>query len=207
MTDTSSPHLHSPSRYRPQREKTGVDRIMQAVARSRLGGWLFVNVFPALDRRLIPLSHGRLKVAMGQPILILHTRGARSGEPRTTPLLYTPCGERFVIVASKAGAEHHPAWYHNLRAHPEDIAIEVDGARLPVRARVAEGAERAHLWERVNDNYNGYEIYQARAAGRTIPVIVLEPGDPPAVVVSTANHRPSSAQQRDTKTSDSPANV
>jgi deazaflavin-dependent oxidoreductase (nitroreductase family) len=113
---------------------------------------------------------------MGQPILILHTRGARSGEPRTTPLLYTPCEDAFVVVASKAGAEHHPAWYHNLRAHPEDIAIEVDGARVPVRARVVDGPERARLWERVNDNYNGYEIYQARAAGRTIPVIVLEPG-------------------------------
>lgn len=174
MTDTSSPHLHSAERYRPQREKTGIDRIMQAVARSRLGGWLFVNVFPALDRRLIPLSHGRLKVAMGQPILLLHTRGARSGEPRTTPLLYTPCGDTFVVVASKAGAEHHPAWYHNLRAHPEDVTVEVAGARMPVRARVVDGPERARLWERVNDNYNGYERYQARAGGRTIPVIVLE---------------------------------
>jgi deazaflavin-dependent oxidoreductase (nitroreductase family) len=174
MTVTSSPPLHSAARYRPQHEKTGIDRIMQAVARSRLGGWLFVNVFPALDRRLIRLSHGRLKVAMGQPILLLHTRGARSGEPRTTPLLYTPCGDTFVVVASKAGAEHHPAWYHNLRAHPEDVTVEVAGARMPVRARVADGPERARLWERVNDNYNGYDVYQARAAGRTIPVIVLE---------------------------------
>ena len=174
MTNTSSAHHHSDAGYRPQREKSGIDRIMQAVARSRLGGWLFVNVFPVLDRRLIPLSHGRLKVAMGQPILLLHTQGARSGEPRTTPLLYTPCGDAFIVVASKAGAEHHPAWYHNLRAHPEDVAIEVDGARTPVRARVVEGAERARLWERVNDNYNGYDVYRARAAGRTIPVIVLE---------------------------------
>lgn len=174
MTNTSSPHLRSDAGYRPQREKTGIDRIMQAVARSRLGGWLFVNVFPVLDRRLIPLSQGRLKVAMGQPILLLHTRGARSGEARTTPLLYTPCGDGFVVVASKAGAEHHPAWYHNLRAHPEGIAIEVDGVRMPVRARVVEGPERARLWERVNDNYNGYDVYRARAAGRTIPVIVLE---------------------------------
>jgi deazaflavin-dependent oxidoreductase (nitroreductase family) len=175
MTDTSSPHLNSVDRYRPQQDKTAVDRIMQAVARSRLGGWLFVNVFPILDRRLIPLSHGRLKIAMGQPILLLHTRGARSGEPRTTPLLYTPYGDAFVVVASKAGAEHHPSWYHNLLGHPEDIAIEVAGARMPVRARVADGAERADLWERVNDNYNGYDAYQRRAADRTIPVIVLAP--------------------------------
>ena len=173
MIDTSSPHEPGGERYRPQREKTRTDRILQDVAGSRLGGWLFVNVFPALDRRLIPLSHGRLKVAMGQPILLLHTRGARSGEPRTTPLLYTPDGDSFIVVASKAGAQHHPAWYHNLRAHPDDIAIEITGTRMPMRARVADGAERARLWALVNDNYSGYDTYQSRATGRTIPVVVL----------------------------------
>jgi deazaflavin-dependent oxidoreductase (nitroreductase family) len=174
MTATPSSDPRGAAGYRPQREKARIDRVMQTLARSRLGGWLFVNVFPALDRRLIPLSRGRLKVALGQPILLLHTRGARSGEPRTTPLLYTPYGNAF-IVASKAGAEHHPAWYHNVRRHPDDISIEMGGMRLRVRARVVDGPERARLWERVNDNYNGYDAYQVRAVGRTIPVIVLEP--------------------------------
>jgi F420H(2)-dependent quinone reductase len=126
-------------------------------------------------RRLIPLTRGRMKVAMGQPILLLHTVGARSGEPRTSPLLYTPHGEGFVVVASKAGASHHPAWYHNLRAHPDAVAVEVGGRRIPVRPRLVEGAERADLWRRVNDNYNGYETYQGRAGSRTIPVVLLEP--------------------------------
>jgi deazaflavin-dependent oxidoreductase (nitroreductase family) len=148
---------------------------MQALARTRLGGWLFINVFPVIDRWLMPLTHGRLKVAMGQPILLLHTRGARSGQPRTTPLLYTPHGEGFVIVASKAGAEHHPAWYHNIHAHPDAVAVEIGSRRIPVRPRVVEGAERAELWQRVNDNYNGYETYQARAGSRVIPVVLLEP--------------------------------
>lgn len=161
--------------YRRQQDKTRADRLMQAVARTRLGGWLFINVFPAIDRRLIPLSRGRLKVALGQPILLLHTRGARSGQPRSTPLLYTPCGSAFIVVASKAGAQQHPAWYHNIRRHPDDIAIETSGTRVPVRARVADGAERARLWKRVNDNYDGYATYQKRATGRTIPVILLEP--------------------------------
>ncbi|MFL5862487.1 MAG: nitroreductase family deazaflavin-dependent oxidoreductase [Solirubrobacteraceae bacterium] len=174
MIDTSSTHPPAGEHYRTQREKTRIDIVLQAVARSRLGGWLFVHVFPVLDRRLIPLSHGRLKVAMGQPILLLHTRGARSGQPRATPLLYTPDGDAFIVVASKAGAQHHPAWYYNLRAHPDDIAIEYAGARVPVRARVADGAERARLWARVNDNYNGYDTYQTRATGRTIPIIVLQ---------------------------------
>ena len=108
-------------------------------------------------------------------MLLLHTRGARSGQPRSTPLLYTRHGRGYVIVASKAGADHHPAWYHNLRAHPDAVTIEVGGQRIPVRPREAEGAERAELWRLVNDNYNGYQVYQQRAGQRTIPVVLLEP--------------------------------
>jgi deazaflavin-dependent oxidoreductase (nitroreductase family) len=147
---------------------------MQALVRTRFGGWLFINVFPAIDRWLMPFSRGRLKVAIGQPMLLLHTRGAHTGQLRTSPLLYTAHGEGYLIVASKAGAEHHPAWYHNILAHPGDVAIEVGGTRIEVRARVAEGPERADLWRRVNDNYNGYDTYQRRAGGRVIPVVVLE---------------------------------
>ena len=80
-----------------------------------------------------------------------------------------------MIVASKAGADHHPAWYHNLRAHPDAVTIEVGGQHIPVRPREAEGAERAELWRLVNDNYNGYQVYQQRAGQRTIPVVLLEP--------------------------------
>ncbi len=65
--------------YRPQTEKSRYDKLAQAFARTRLGGWLFIRVFPAIDRRLIPLTKGRLMVAVGQPILLLHTRGAKSG--------------------------------------------------------------------------------------------------------------------------------
>jgi len=112
---------------------------------------------------------------MGQPILLLHTRGARSGQERAAPLLYTPHGDGFIVVASKAGADHHPAWYHNLRAHPDAVAVSTGGRRIPVRSRVAEGAEREELWRIVNDNYNGYGTYQGRAGNRVIPVVLLEP--------------------------------
>jgi deazaflavin-dependent oxidoreductase (nitroreductase family) len=111
---------------------------MQAFARTRVGGWLFINVFPVIDRWLIPRTRGRLKVAMGQPILLLHTRGAKSGQARTSPLLYTPHDNGFIIVASKAGAAHHPAWYHNLRAHPDAVAVELGGRRIAVRPHVVE---------------------------------------------------------------------
>ena len=148
---------------------------MQALARTRLGGWLFITVFPAIDRKLIPLTRGRLKVALGQPILLLHTRGARSGQPRTSPLLYTPHEDGFLVIASKAGAAQHPSWYHNIRAHPDAVAVEVGGQRIPVQPTLVEGAERARLWQEANDNYNGYETYQKRAGERIIPVVLLEP--------------------------------
>ena len=161
--------------FRGQREKTRFDKLAQAFARTRPGGWMFIHVFPPIDRRLIPLTGGRLTVAVGQPVLLLHTRGAKSGQPRTTPLLYTRHGQAYVIVASKAGAAHHPAWYHNLRAHPDAVTIEVGGQHIGVRPREAAGAERDQLWRLVNDNYNGYQVYQQRAGGRAIPVMLLEP--------------------------------
>ena len=154
-----------------------MDKALQALVRTRAGGWLFINVFPVIDRWLIPRTGGRLKVALGQPMLLLHTRGARSDEPRTTPLLYTPLDEGFVVVASKAGAAHHPAWYHNIRAHPDVVSVELNGRRMPVRPRIVEEPERSELWRRVNDNYNGYEIYARRAGERVIPLVVLTPSD------------------------------
>jgi deazaflavin-dependent oxidoreductase (nitroreductase family) len=101
--------------------------------------------------------------------------GAKSGQPRTTPLLYTPHDKGFIVVASRAGAAHHPAWYHNIRAHPDAVAVELAGQRIAVRPRVVEEPERSELWQRVNDNYNGYETYEQRASGRIIPIVLLEP--------------------------------
>ena len=147
---------------------------MSRFAQSRLGGLLFITVFPAIDKRVMPLTRGRVKIGMRQPVLLLHARGARTGQPRVTPLLYTPRGEDFVLVASKAGAERHPAWYHNLRAHPS-VEIEVDGRLIAVSAREADGAEREEPWRLVNDNYSGYSVYQRRAGARRIPVMVLTP--------------------------------
>lgn len=160
--------------YRGQSEKTSLDRLLQRFAKTKLGGTLFITVFPAIDRRLMPLTRGRVRVGVGQPMCLLHATGAKSGEPRVTPLLYTPRGDDVVLVASKAGAEHHPAWYHNLRANP-DVQVEIGGERRPVRAREAAGAERDELWALVNDNYSGYDVYAERAGARQIPVMVLEP--------------------------------
>ena len=131
-------------------------------------------MFPAIDRRLLPLTRGRLSTGLGQPIILLHTRGARSGVERTAPLLATKTGDTILVVASKAGAARHPAWFHNLRAHP-DVEVTAEGRRRPMRAVVVEGAERDRLWAVVCDNYSGYATYQRRSGARTIPVVRLEP--------------------------------
>ena len=159
--------------YRPQASKTRLDKLLQAAAQTRLGGKLFISVFPAIDRRLIPLTRGRFSTGLGQPIVLLHARGAKSGELRTTPLLATKHGETIVLIASKAGATSHPAWFHNVRANP-DVEVTVAGRLQPMRARVAQGEERDRLWALANDNYSGYATYQHRAGEREIPVVVLE---------------------------------
>src|SRR4051812_36333716 len=101
--------------YRPQADKTSFEKVLQAFAQTPVGGRLFISVFPAIDRRLIPLTRGRLSTGLGQPIVLLHARGAKSGVERTTPLLATKQHDLIILVASKAGATSHPAWFHTSR--------------------------------------------------------------------------------------------
>jgi deazaflavin-dependent oxidoreductase (nitroreductase family) len=111
----------------------------------------------------------------GAPMLLLHHVGARSGTERVSPLAYRPDGDRMVIFASKAGAPSHPDWFHNLVAHP-DVTVEVgDRTDVPVRAIVLEGDEREQVWQAQVADVPQFGEYEARAGGRTIPVVVLEP--------------------------------
>ncbi len=110
----------------------------------------------------------------GRPMLLLRTVGRRTREPRTAALLYVQDGENYAVIASKGGDPKHPGWYHNLTAAP-DVVIQVGRLRIPVRARVAEGEERARIWARADEvNRGGYTDYQSRT-DRKIPVVVLEP--------------------------------
>jgi deazaflavin-dependent oxidoreductase (nitroreductase family) len=142
-------------------------------ARDRL--WPLLHKIVALHTGLYRLSGGRLghTVPGTPPMLLLEHRGARSGALRTTPLGYIRDGENLVIIASKGGHPSNPAWFHNLRAHP-DARVQVRSTRAPVRAREASSAERARLWPQVVAVYAGYEDYQQRTA-REIPLVILEP--------------------------------
>ena len=111
-----------------------------------------------------------------QPLLLLTTTGARSGLPRTTPLLYSTDGDRFVVIASKGGEPTHPDWYHNLLAHPE-AAVEVGGETFPVRAEVAQGTERRRLFDQQAAQMPFFAEYE-RTTRRAIPVVILARSDP-----------------------------
>lgn len=107
----------------------------------------------------------------GRPLLLLTTTGARSGERRTTPMMYIPDGERLLVVASNAGAPAHPDWYYNLAAHPH-VTVEVGTQTFNAIATVTEGEERQRLWTRIVELYPFFTEHQAKIT-RQIPVIVL----------------------------------
>jgi deazaflavin-dependent oxidoreductase (nitroreductase family) len=146
---------------------------------SRPGSWFYVNVAPHLDRGLLRLTGGRLTTAGRGRVGFLVVRGARSGVERTTPLVWTPDGDDVLLVASRGGDVKHPAWYRNAVANP-DVRFSIDGVERSYRARTATPEERPRLWELVNGRYAGYDVYQRRAGGREIPVVVLEPLGEPA---------------------------
>lgn len=135
------------------------------------------RLLTAMGKLTVPvyrLSRGRLMGSIGTaPVLLLTTTGRRSGQERTAPVLYLTDAERLVVVGSNAGNERAPAWSLNLKANP-DADVEIRGSDRPVRARVAEGEERAELWKKVNEVYEGFDSYDAQTA-RDIAVFVLEP--------------------------------
>jgi len=108
----------------------------------------------------------------GTSVLILTTTGRRSGESRSTPLIYGRHGGDYLIVASKGGAPADPAWYSNLVANP-DVTVQVRGDRFAAKARTATPSEKPELWNVMTASWPAYNDYQ-RNTSRDIPVVVLE---------------------------------
>ncbi len=108
----------------------------------------------------------------GAPLLLLTTTGARSGQSRVAPLLYSTDNGRLVVIASKGGAPTHPDWFHNLRANPE-VTVEVGTETFTARATLPEGAERQRLFDQMAAQMPNFAEYQRNTA-RQIPVVVLE---------------------------------
>jgi F420H(2)-dependent quinone reductase len=134
----------------------------------------FLRLHDAIYRK----TEGRVghRIPGMAPSLLLHTIGAKTGQPRTTTLTYAKDGASYLIVASKAGDDRNPGWYHNLQKRP-DCEINVGAKRIAVTARKAgpEDADYARLWELVNkNNANRYSGYQSRTS-RPIPIFLLTP--------------------------------
>lgn len=108
----------------------------------------------------------------GTPLLLLTTTGAKSGQPRISPLSYFMVGEQMVVFAAAAGAPHSPAWYHNLVAHPA-VTLEVGTETFPAQAIIAEGQERERLVNHVTAQNPWVAEFQHKTT-RVIPVVVLE---------------------------------
>jgi deazaflavin-dependent oxidoreductase (nitroreductase family) len=107
----------------------------------------------------------------GRPLLLLTTVGRRTGQARTTPMMYVPDGDRLLVIASNAGAVKHPDWFNNLVANP-DVTVEVGSESYPATAVVTEGAERDRLFAGICERYPFFVEHQA-GVERTIPVVAL----------------------------------
>jgi deazaflavin-dependent oxidoreductase (nitroreductase family) len=126
----------------------------------------------AYNAKLIEEFRARGGVEPGRQLLLLTTIGARSGEPRTTPMMFIPDGDRLLVIASNAGAPRDPDWFRNLVAHPE-VTVEVTGDTYQATAVVPTGAERDRLFADVVAQYPFFADHQAKIT-RTIPVVALE---------------------------------
>lgn len=158
-----------------QESLSGVQNaIMRGVYRSGLQK-LVMNGVSALNVWVYRRSRGRWmgRFPSGAPVCVLTTRGRKSGQQRSVPLLYLKDGNDWVVVASQGGAPQHPAWYLNLQAEPKG-EMEIGGERFAVTARRVGEDEKAALWPRLVAIYPPYETYQRRTS-RSIPVVRLSP--------------------------------
>jgi deazaflavin-dependent oxidoreductase (nitroreductase family) len=156
------------------------NRIQRGIRRFASGGpgsWLFARMAHRIDRPVYRLTRGRNTFASlmsGIPVVMLTTTGARSGQPRTVPVLGLPTDDGLVVVASNFGQHRHPSWYHNLRAQPEG-EVAVNGVKRRFRAVEAEGERRERIWQEGLKVYPGFSQYERRASHRRLAVFVLEP--------------------------------
>ncbi len=156
-----------------------VVRAYAALSATRLARFISHHVSWKLDPLLLRLTRGRFATTLVFPTAVLETRGARSGARRRNAIIYFHDGDRVTIAASNAGSARHPAWYHNIRAHPD-----VTFAGIPMRATVVEDeAERARLWVLADRVFPAFASYRRDATklGRTIPLVQLTARPPEAV--------------------------
>jgi deazaflavin-dependent oxidoreductase (nitroreductase family) len=125
-----------------------------------------------INRKLIEEFRANGRALPGRPLLLLTTVGARTGQPRTTPMMYVRLDGRLLVIASNAGAPRHPDWYHNLVAEPA-VTVEVDGAEYAATARPLDD-DHDEVFARIVEQYPFFADHQ-QGIDRTIPVVELTP--------------------------------
>ncbi|XVU22041.1 nitroreductase family deazaflavin-dependent oxidoreductase [Actinoplanes sp. CA-054009] len=152
-------------------------RAMRRMCATAPASWAFARFLHRVDRPLFRLTNGRhtfASLVTGLPVVLLTTTGARSGAPRTVPLLGLPTADGLAVIASNWGQDRHPAWHHNLQAHPQATVV-VDSETRAVTAVLATGDRRARVWEQGLKIYPGWTQYAHRAPNREMPIYLLEP--------------------------------
>lgn len=158
-------------------EANAVQRRVRLLAGTRPVSWLSTRVLHHFDGPVLRGSGGRFSVTSaitGLPVVELTVVGARSGEPRTLPIIGVPDGDRLVLIASNFGQLRNPAWYYNLVANPL-CRVVFRGQRYEMEAYEAQGQERERLWALDVSVYPPRTQYARRAGDRRIPVMVLQP--------------------------------
>jgi deazaflavin-dependent oxidoreductase (nitroreductase family) len=151
-------------------------RAVRRAAASPPLAWLSIRFLHHIDRATFRLTRRRSMFSAwvsGLPVVMLTTRGRRTGRTRTLPVLALPDGDRLIVIASNFGQPRHPAWYHNLRAHPRAV-VAVGGVSDEYEAHELTGEERDRYFRYGVEANPGWIQYRRRAAGRHIPVIRLE---------------------------------
>jgi deazaflavin-dependent oxidoreductase (nitroreductase family) len=152
-------------------------RSVQRFAASSLGSKLFIPTAHRADRIVLRLSGGKttmVGLTAGLPVITLTTIGAKSGQLRSVPLVGIPDGDRWVVIASNFGQAHDPAWYYNLKKHPQ-ATVSLHSHTGDYMAGEASGEEYERLWQKAVSLYAGYAAYKTRTGGRTIPIMILAP--------------------------------
>lgn len=152
--------------------------LMQKFAASRPGAWLLARTGHHLDRVFLRLSGERVMLSgllVGLPVVMVDAIGAKTGRVRRMPLLCIRDQQQegdFALIASNFGQGHNPAWYYNLKAHPE-VSCTLNGKVASYRASEAEGDEYQRFWRYALATYIGFPGYKQRAGARRIPIMVL----------------------------------
>lgn len=151
-------------------------RIFQQFLAWRPISWFMARVLHHADALVLRLSGGKLTFAQisGLPIIELTTTGAKTGKQRTLPITGLPDGDKYALIASNFGQDHHPGWYYNLKSNPE-CTVKKDGQTGVFIAREADEDENKYYYDMAISYYVGYAAYKQRAGNRKIPVMILEP--------------------------------